>query len=258
MVWSVATILQKSMCCNEEARAKAEATQDVEASSPTGLMDEKTGQPVFSIIDDNGNVIELFYFDPKTGEKIMTNTGFAPQTDVQTKDEVAYETLANGAVERLTKYVTLVDGVPQAPVYTQFNGDAYTVVDQTKVAPKPQKVQMGEEQVVVTGVTALANIPTVTNSQGQNFPQHAYIHVNADQNATGKGISYTTDGTDPAESDTSKEFEVSAGQGFHLDTYQEIVGFKAIAVNSKGEPDAALTVQLSVEYNNIDEDKDDI
>ncbi len=224
---------------------------------PLGMVDKDTGRPVFATVDSKGNAVDFFYFN-ENGEKIMTNSGFTAQTDKETTQSVAYETLANGAVERLTKYVTLVDGVPQAPVFTQFNGGAYTVADVTKVAPKPQKVQMGEEQLVVTGVTAFANVPTVANSQGQNFPQHAYVHVNADKNATGKGISYTTDGTDPAESDTAKEFEVSAGQGFHLDTHEEIVGFKAIAVDSKGEPDATLTVQLSVEYNNIDEDKDDI
>ncbi len=235
----------------------AQLGQQQRILSPTGLVNKDTGQPVFSILDGNNNVTELFYFNKETGEKVMTQSNFTAQTEKTTLNETAYETKANGVVERLTKYVTLIDGVPQTPQFTQFSGEAYTVADLTKVAPKPQKVQMGEEQIVVTGVTALANIPTATNSQGVNFPQHAYIHVNADKNATGKGISYTTDGTDPAESDTAKEFEVSAGQGLDLDTHAEIIGFKAIAVNSKGEPDATLTVQLSVEYNNISPDKDD-
>lgn len=233
----------------------------VEAANPTGLVHNASGMPVFSVIDDDGAVIELYYHDPVTGAKIVTNTGFSPQTSESTQDSVAYETLASGAVEKLNKYVTLVDGVPQAPVFTQFgSGAAYTPADLTRVEPRPIKMQMGEGTFEVTATAAgFPAIPTVANSEGENFPQHAFVHVNADEDGTGAGIAYTTDGSNPANSATAVEFEISAGSGFELDTWEEINGFRAVAINRKGDDDAAATsVDVSYEFNNISPDKDDV
>jgi hypothetical protein len=245
-------------CCTSIV---ALADTGVEAAHQTGLYDTATGMPIFSTLGDDGSVIELYFFNPTTGAKTVTNTGFtktAPATS--THESVAYETLSSGAVERLNKYVTITNGVAGAPTYTRFyDGEPYTVIEIKKVAPKPQKIQMGQEAFAVTGVsTSLPLIPSESNSQSQAFPQHAYIHVEVDVESTAMGIAYTTDGTDPAESATAKEFEVSAGNGFSLDTNQEIVGFRAVPLDGNGTPNDTLIIQLSVEYNNIGEDKDDV
>lgn len=209
---------------------------------------------------DDGT-IEYKFFDSDGNEVTMTNTGFTATKPVSHYlRELAYETLVNGVIEKLSKTTQVLDGVMQPPVFSQFaDGSAYTPVNVMRIDPKPQKVQMGLETFDVTGLsTSLPNVPALTNTMGQAFPQHAFVHVEVDSDNTATGISYTTDGTDPAESATAKEMEVSAGNGFELDTNEEIVNFRAVPLDGTGTPDDTLTIQLTVEYNNISEDKDDV
>jgi len=255
MVWKTSRWLQEIAC---PTSADCDPLKIIE-SWETDMIDSATGCEVYRGINECGDAV-LYYNNPDNGEIVLTNSGFTKAAGSVTTQE-AYETLASGAVERLNQTV-MVDaaGAITGTTYSQFgDGSAYTPADLAMVAPEPQKLQMGEESFDVTGAsTSLPNIPTVANSQGQNFPQHAYVHVEADSDNTAAGISYTTDGTDPAESATAKEFEVSEGKGFDLDTWEEIDGFRAVPIDGNGDPDAALTVQVSVEYNNISPDKGDV
>lgn len=251
MVWGTARLMAEQICC----AASLPPDPGVEAASSTGLSDQLTGQPIFSTLDDNGSVLELFYFDPVTGAKIVTTSGFSPTTSTDAEQDVAYDTLASGVVERLRSNVNVVDGVPQPATYTKFtDGSAYTVAGD--VAPKPQAVQMGQEDLAVTGAgVALAAVPTAANSDGQNFPQHAIIHVHVDSASNAAGIAFTTDGTNPSE---GHEFERSQGQPITLDNHDEIVNFRAAPIDGSGDLAVAESIQISVEYNNIAPDKDDV
>lgn len=230
-------------------------------STPTSLIDSSTGQPVYfeTLTDSDGNVVSTqhYYFDPTTGVKTVTTTGFQAATTTATSDKTAYETLTTGVVEKLNKYVQVVNGAPQPPTFTQFGtGVAYTPVDLTRVEPRPIKVQMGQEDLTVTGAsTALASVPTAANSEGENFPQHALIHVHVDSADNAYGIAYTTDGVDPSE---AHEFERSEGQPITLDTHDEIVNFRSAPLDSSGDIAAAESIEITVEYNNISPDKDDV
>lgn len=232
---------------------------ETSTSNETGLFDTATGQPVYSrvLFDDTGNEVgrELFYYDPVTGDEIVTTTGFTgtqPQQDVEKAK--MYDTLATGVVERLTEDTLYVDGAFDSVTYRDAANAAYTPAG--IIAAKPQKVQMGQEDLAVTGAgIGFAAIPTAANSQGQNFPQHALVHVHVDSADNAAGIAYTTDGTNPAE---AHEFERSEGQPIELDTHEEILNFRAAPLDASGDIAAAETIQITVEYNNIDEDKDDI
>jgi len=229
----------------------------VEAGNPTGLLDDATGMPIFSLLDDAGDVIHLYYHDPITGAKTVTTTGFSPTTSTSTDKDVAYETLASGVVERIKVYTPVVDGVPGTPTYTKFSdGTPYTPVAVAEISPKPQKVQMGTEDIAITGAgVALAAVPTAANSDGDNFPSSALVHVHVDSSDNAAGIAYTTDGTNPSE---AKEFERSEGQPIVLDTHEEIINFRAAPLDGAGDLAPGESIQISVEYNNIGADKDDV
>ena len=250
MVFSAAYMANRIACCGAGS-----PDPGVEAATPTGLQDTVTGQPVYATYDDAGAVLELFYFDPVTGAKIVTTTGFSPTTTTDSEIDTAYDTLASGVVERLRSVINIVDGVPQAPIYTLFStGAAY--VPAGTIAPKPQRVQMGQEDLTVTGAgVALAAIPGVSNSEGQKFPAHAVIHVQVDSASGAAGVAFTTNGVNPTE---AHEFERSQGQPIVLDSYEEIDAFRVAPINGAGDLAPALSIQLTIEYNNIADDKDDV
>lgn len=259
MTFKLSKIIGDIACCGLKIKG-------TESGTATGLYDETTGQPIYAIYDEQtGDVIELYYFDPVTGAKIVTNTGFTPSQDRDVSTDTVYETLSNGAVEKLSRTITTIDGVEDPAVYVQFGTRvAYTPVDLTRVEPRPIKVQMAESTVTVTDAvfdfSAVVGPVTVANSEGENFPQHGLFHVNADQNSVGAGVAYTTDGSDPANSPTAVELEVQAGQSFELDTFEEITNLRMVAIDRRGDADAttATSIEVSYELNNIDETKDDV
>lgn len=227
----------------------------VEAGVATGLYDAATNQPVYAVLDDGGVVIEKFYFDPITGAKTVTTTGFSAAAAPAPKTELAYDTLMSGVVERINKVTSFdANGVPQAPTYVRYTDNA-VYAPAGVVAPLPSKVQMGSEDSTVTGTAGVAlTVPTAMNSDGINFPQHALIHVQVDSSDTATGIAYTTDGAAPSE---AHEFERSEGQPITLDTHEELSNFLAVPLNGQGDIDGAASIQITVEYNNISPDKDE-
>ena len=229
----------------------------------TDLLDIVTGRVIFRTEDANGQEVELFY-NNDNGEKIVVSTGFTQASASAPVKETVYETLPTGAVERVNQFTSFDNvGNPQVPVFTLASDPATVYTPTGTVAEAPQRVALGTEQIDVTAAVASLPPVVVTNSEGQDFPQHAFIHVEVGGNVTASGIAYTTDGTDPVDGTGAVDpaanlFQISSGQGFDLDNNEQITGFRAVPIDLNGQPDLALVAELSVQYSNISADKDDV
>lgn len=243
---------------NYAACGAGSATPDpgVEGMSTEEWFDPATGERITRVLtsDDDGN-ITIKYLDKEGNDVSTESSNFqaaAVQRDVEKSEiwgTITDDTnLEYSRARTMFATETFEDGVSQGTNYTFIadgsDANAFANDAGTTLALAPIQLQNGDENLDVTGATAIAlgSIPA--------FATYAEIYIDASNDDT--NIRWTQNGSVPADDNGEQE---AKGSTIKLDTREAIEGFRALTIDPSGALDPALVASLTVVYYNVSPDQ---
>jgi hypothetical protein len=269
-MWSQATLAQKQLCCLASA---ANSEPDVEAGNNTGLFapieppattaggEVITQMPVLSLINDDGELIELYYHDPITGAKIVTNSGnFEKRAEEVSRERQALvwtdtddASADKGQLTPVMEVTVVTDGETTVEYYGQ-NADGtwdYSVqldpaVDFVGLEKGVKRVEVGYAKFDVTTDTALPSIPA--------HATYAEIYLEL-SDSDSCGVQWRKH-ADAVIADGNANEEDKTGGTITLRDRDEIEAWMATSIDLDAKLDGSLVTKASVTFWNVDKDED--